>query len=180
MVRRVRGFSVSLVTVLAVGAGALADLPRGLPDFSLRDPAGKVHTRASLAAGGLVLLVTAPTLDSEDDQRAWDVVLRATRPDGALAGLAFVEDLEQSWFPGQAVRAMREEYDPGGVVVVLVDREGSLRRALKVAEGRTVLLAFDANGARRFAHGGRPSKGAARDAWRAAQDDARRRGEVRR
>lgn len=166
--RVVRGFALAFMTLLSLGVVALAERSRTLPDFALRDPAGRLHTRASLASHGLVVLVTAPTLASEDDQRAWDGFLCATRPDAASAQLAFVEDLDQSWFPDRAARAMREEYDPKGVVVVLVDREGALRRALRVDEGRTVLFAFDASGNRRFAHSGEPSEAAARRAWEAA------------
>lgn len=178
-VRVARGLTLSLVTVLAVGVGALADRPRPLPDFALRDPAGRLHTRASLAGGGLVLVVTAPTLASEEAQRAWDALLRGARPEGTRARIAFVEDLEQSWFPDRAVRAMRDEYDPRGPVVVLVDRAGDLRRSLRVARGRTVLLAFDASGRRRFTYGGSPKGSAARRAWAAASvtpaiDDAAR------
>lgn len=166
--RVVRGFALSLVTLLSLGVVALAERSRTLPDFALRDPAGRLHTRASLASHGLVVLITAPTLASEDDQRAWDGFLCATRPEAAGAQLAFVEDLDQSWFPDRAARAMREEYDPKGPVVVLVDREGALRRALHVDEGQTVLFAFDASGNRRFAHSGEPSEAAARRAWEAA------------
>lgn len=67
---------------------------------------------------------------------------------------------------------MRDEYDPDGPIVLLVDREGLMRRALRVDEGRTVLLAFDARGERRFSHAGTPCEQAARRAWSAAEADA--------
>lgn len=166
-----RALVLSLLVGTTMTVGALADHARPLPDFSLRDPAGRLHTRESLASRGLVLVVTAPVLASQDDQRAWDAHLRAARPEDAGARLAFSEDLAQSWFPGRALAAMREAYDPDEEPVLLLDARGRLRRALKVDEGLTVLVAFDAVGSRRYCYSGSPSAAAARRAWAAAGRD---------
>lgn len=162
---------LSLVVTLGLTAAAVAAPPaskgRRLPDFSLPDPAGQVHTRASLARDGVVLVVTAPTLSNEDAQRGWDVQLRAARPQGSRARLAFVEDLDQSWFPDTALEAMQEDYVAGQDPVLLIDRRGALRRALGVKADETVVLVFDARGTLRGAERGDPSKEAARRVWRA-------------
>lgn len=165
---RAVGFLVSL-TLLGVGSALAAG--RRLPDFSLRDPAGRVHTRASLAAEGLILVVTAPTLASEDAQRGWDDHLRAARPAEVRGRVAFLEDLDQSWFPDMAVRAMRETYDPGSDPVLLLDRKGAIRRALGVERGATVLLVYDAAGERCHRDAGAPSAAGARRAWSALLGD---------
>ncbi|MCO5170228.1 MAG: hypothetical protein M9894_28160 [Planctomycetes bacterium] len=130
-----------------------------------------MHTRASLGGGGLILVVTAPTLASEDAQRGWDDHLRATRPADVRGRVAFLEDLDQSWFPDMAVRAMRETYDPGSDPVLLLDRKGAIRRALGVERGATVLFVFDATGERRHRDASDPSAAGARRAWDALQRD---------
>jgi hypothetical protein len=159
---------LGLLLTLTLATGALAGGERRLPAFSLRDPAGATHTRERIAQNGLVLVVTAPTAANEDVQRGWDEALRRARPQRARARLAFLEDLDQSWFPDEAIEAMREEYVAGGEPVLLLDRDGGVRRALGVAVDATVVLAFDAQGTLRHAEPAAPSAAGARRAWAAA------------
>ena len=113
-----------LLVVTATFGAAAAPKPRRLPEFSLRDPVGRLHTRATLARAGVVLVVTAPTLSEEDAQRGWEAQLRKARPPEARPRVAFVEDLDQSWFPDTAVEAMKESYVPGQDPVLLLDKLG--------------------------------------------------------
>lgn len=140
-----------------------------LPDVSLPDPAQREHRLPALSeAGGLVLLVTAPTRDQEEAQRGWADRLEATRPRGARARFALLEDLEQSWFRGTARRALREAHDPVRDPLLLLDETGEARRALGVDAGVTWVLAYDRSGELRFVERGRASVAAAERAWAAA------------
>lgn len=159
------GLFATALCLSAASAGP--SKPRRLPDFSLRDPVGRLHTRATLARDGVVLVVTAPTVSEEDAQRGWDAQLRKARPRAVGPRLVFVEDLDQSWFPDMAVEAMKESYVPGQDPVLLLDRRGSLRRALGVGEGATVVLVFDARGLLVHAERGEPATAAARRVWAA-------------
>lgn len=132
-----------LLAGAAVGGEGFA---RQLPDFQLKDPAGREHTRAELLPKGLVLVVTAPTVDNEEDQRGWDQELRKARPADAEGRLVFVEDLSASWVPELALQGMRREFRDGVEPLVVVDEEGALRRALHVERGATVVLVYDAAG----------------------------------
>lgn len=135
-----------LVLLLAGAAGAGEGFAARLPDFHLKDPAGREHTRAEVLTKGVVLVVTAPTVDNEDDQRGWEEELRKARPAGAEGRLVFVEDLSASWVPGLALQGMRREFRDGVEPLLVVDEEGALRRALRVERGKTVVLVYDARG----------------------------------
>jgi hypothetical protein len=151
--------------LVAIAMTHAQETGRTLPDFRLEDPAGAVHTRADLARGGLVLVVTAPIHKNERAQRGWDDHLGRERPQGTTAKLAFLEDMQQSWFQRVALAAMRHEYVAGNEPVLLLDHDGATRRALQVDVGLTVVLVFDATGALRATERGAPSAEAARRLW---------------
>lgn len=138
-----------------------------LPDFRLEDPAGVVHTRATLASGGLVLVVTAPIITTERAQRGWDEHLGRERPAATAGRLVFLEDLSQSWVKPMVLIAMRREYVPGKEPVLLLDTDGAIRKALGVEKGTTTVFVFDEQGTLRATERGPPSAEAARRAWAA-------------
>ena len=159
-----------LAPLLALAVAHAADRPRlgaRLPDFALRDPAGTQFTSAQLAPKGLVLVVTAPTMDNRDAQRDWSEALQDARPDGAPPPV-FLEDMSASWFPGTALERMREKYRPGGDTLLLIDPEGRVREALNVEKGETVVLAFAPGGRLAFVETADPSPHRAQRLWRLA------------
>ncbi len=157
----------ALVLLLAGAAVADEGFAQRLPDFHLKDPAGREHTRAELLPKGLVLVVTAPTVDNEDDQRGWDEELQKARPAGAEGRLVFVEDLSASWVPGLALQGMKREFRDGVEPLLVVDEEGALRRALHVERGKTVVLVYDAAGKLVHDETGDPAAHRAARSWAA-------------
>jgi len=160
--------AAALVGPAAAAAGDEEYAPE-LPEASLEDPLGTQLSLRELARarGGLVLVVTAPTLANEDAQEGWDEHLRAARPAEDLGRLVFLQDMEPSWFEDTALERMREAYDPDDEPILLIDPEGDVRAALGVEEDETVVLVYD--GAGRFvrAEEGEPSRSRARRLWRA-------------
>lgn len=137
-----------------------------LPAFTLEDPAGKKHERdALLAGGGLVVVVTAPTLACGDAQEAWNEALAAAAP--GEGRWLLLEDMSQSAFPGTALGRMKDEFDPARSPLLLLDPDGALRKSLGVAEDATVVLVYDAKGALTHAQAGEASEGGAKGAWAA-------------
>jgi hypothetical protein len=140
-----------------------------LPDLRLPDPARREHALPRLSGrGGLVLVVTAPTHDQAEAQRGWADRLAAARPAGARVRFALLEDLDQSWFPATARRALRRAHVAGRDPLLLLDETGAARRALGVDAGVTWLLAYDRKGELRFVERGEPSAAGAQRAWEAA------------
>lgn len=114
-----------------------------------------------------MLVVTAPIITCERAQRGWDEHLGRERPAATPGRLAFLEDLSQSWVKAVVLIAMRREYVPGEEPVLLLDRDGALRRALGVEKGATVVFGFDARGLPRAKETGPPTPEAARRLWTA-------------
>ncbi len=133
--------------------------------MSLLDPSGVPHDRAELLRGGLVLLATAPTLDHRAAQEGWGEVLPPGKPRGAQ--LVFLEDMSQSALAFVARGRLESSFDPQGPVLLLLDEDGAVRRALGVDEGASVLFVFAEDGALRHVERGPPSPEAAARAWNA-------------
>lgn len=151
-------------------AGATSSIAGGyaaaLPAFTLEDPAGKKHERdALLADGGLVVVVTAPTLACGEAQEAWNEALAAAAP--GEGRWLLLEDLSQSAFPGTALGRMKDEFDPARSPLLLLDPDGALRKSLGVAEDATVVLVYDEEGALTHAQAGEASESGAEGAWAA-------------
>lgn len=168
-------YPVMLISAVALGAPAIrADDVRfatTLPDFSLADPAGKVWDRDEVLRHGVVLVVTAPTWSQADAQQEWSEHLSRER--GGDPGLVlFIEDMSQSAIESWAESEMESAYEPGSPLIPLLDRDGSLRKAVGVAEDETVILAYDSRGRLRYGSSGEPSGESARRAWSALDRDA--------
>jgi len=138
-----------------------------LPEFVLADPDGERHASSGLLKGGLVLVVTAPTLHAEKAQRGWGDLLPAARPKGK-GHLVFLEDMTASSFKGRAKKEMHKEFREGVAPLLLLDEDGHVRTALGVPKGETWILAFADGGQRRLVEKGAPSAAAARRLWVAA------------
>ncbi len=152
----------------AVAAGSATgetdDFAPQLPLFALKDPHDNRHERDQLLEhGGLLVVVTAPTVDDGRAQEAWNAALAATAP--ANARWVFLEDLSQSEFKRAATDRMAEEFDPDRAPLLLVDTDGAVRRGMEVDEGQTVVLVYDQAGNLVFAETGQPSQERARRAW---------------
>ena len=138
-----------------------------LPEFTLDDPHGTQHASADLAKHGLVLLISAPTLDNADAQSDWADALLAERPEGTSVRFVLLQDMSVSWFEDTALERMREEDDPEAPPVLLIDVDGEVRRTLGVEEEATVVLVFDAQGklVKRVAESASPER--AQEIWAA-------------
>jgi len=150
--------------------GSIAGFAQALPDFTLDDPNGKPVTREALAKDGLVLVVTAPILANQAAQEGWAKALVEARG-ASKASFAFLQDMQPSSFKGTALSHMRSRYAPERGPILLIDEEGALRRELKVAEERTVVLAYDAGGRLVYAEEGQASSDRATKAWKLASGE---------
>jgi len=133
------------------------------PPFTLTDPRGRTFTEEALRGRSVVLVVTAPTLDQGDAQEAWSRCLDALEWPADGPFYAFLEDFSQSWFQDLALGQLRARYDPPPWF--LLDRDGSLRRALGVPEGTTLVLIYDARGLLVAVERGAPTPARARALW---------------
>lgn len=148
----------------AYDPGETDDFAPQLPLFALKDPHDNQHERDQLLEhGGLLVVVTAPTVDDGRAQEAWNAALAATAP--ANARWVFLEDLSQSDYKRAATNRMAEEFDPDRAPLLLVDTDGAVRRGMEVDEGQTVVLVYDQAGNLVFAETGEPSQERARRAW---------------
>ena len=145
----------------------LGNFTRILPDSKLPEANAGVRSLAALAKeGGIVLVVTAPTRKNGDAQQGWSEQLMATHP-GGKARLVFVEDFGPSWFPDTALTRIREEANPAHDPVMLIDKDGKVRKALAAPEDATVVLVYRTNLSLALVIDGKPSRSAAETAWRA-------------
>ncbi len=136
-----------------------------LPNFSLKDPAGKRQTKSEIAKNGLVMVVTAPILSNKDAQEGWSKFLTPAK--GERKGhIVFVEDMKPSSFKGKAMSSMKKDYKPGKDPILLVDQQGSLRKKLKVKEKKTVVLVYNKEGKLVASEEGPPSAEAATALWK--------------
>jgi len=147
------------------GGIAQSEYAQSLPSFNLQDPFGKRISDDEVSPHGVILVVSAPTARNEDEQRGWGRVLKLSRKDGPK--LVFLQDLTAARFEELARTRMKQEYQPGTEPYVLLDEDGRVRQSLGVAEGDTVVLAYDKS--RRLVHveQGSPSQERAVAIWRA-------------
>ena len=116
-----------------------------LPEFSLSDPADRVHTQRSLLERGAIVIVSIPNVKHGSVQSRYAKHLMQALPEDGPR-LVIVEDLSQSNVRGMALRSMKSKYKPGTSTLLLLDHEGSLRRALWVPRDETAVLVFDRKG----------------------------------
>lgn len=136
-----------------------------LPDFSLKDPAGKKQTKSAVAKKGVLVVVTAPILSNKDEQEGWSKYLTETKK-GHEGHIVFLEDMNPSSFKGKALNAMKKDYEPGKDPILLVDQKGSLRKKLKVPEKKTVVLAYNKEGKLVASEEGKPNAESAAELWK--------------
>ncbi len=146
-------------------ASASTAFAQKLPSFSLKDLGGKTFTDKSLTKKGLVLVVTAPILKNKGAQEGWDNYLSKARS-GSKAKWVYLEDLQPSSFKGAAMKGMKKDFKSGNEPILLVDKEGKLRRTLGVDEKKTVVLVYDHNGKLVHSETGKPSAKAAEAIWK--------------
>lgn len=136
-----------------------------LPNFSLKDPAGKRQTKSEISKNGLIMVVTAPILSNKDAQEGWSKFLGPAK--GERKGhIVFVEDMKPSSFKGKAMSSMKKDYKPGKDPILLVDQQGSLRSKLKVKEKKTVVLVYNKDGKLVASEEGKPSAELASELWK--------------
>jgi hypothetical protein len=139
---------------------------RDLPEFSLKDPRGKIFTRKDILKDGAVLVVTAPILSNKSDQEDWAKHLKAAKH-GNKGRLVFLEDMSPSSFKKTALSGMRKQSEAGEEPLLLIDPEGGLRKKLGVERKDTVALAYDRKGRLVHEERGTPSRGRASRIWEA-------------
>jgi hypothetical protein len=152
------------ILLTAVSASAKA-----VPDMTLPDPRGGRHNLKALAgAGGLVLVISDPTLEDRSAQEAWSKFLADTR--GANRGtFVMVEDMGEAFFKSIALHEMKEDWRPGDVPLLLVDNENTLNVALGVHSEETVVFAYGKTGTLVQRYAGTPSESQARAIWKSIQ-----------
>lgn len=156
-----------IIFVLTVSAeekkagGKYADT---LPEFSLKDAAGKEHSSKALAQNGLVLVVTAPIKSNKNVQRGWSQQLREAKG-SKEAKWAFLEDMTPSNFKKIALRRMKKAYKPGHEPILLIDSNGDIRQKLGVKPKETVVLVYDQNQKLIASETGAPTAAAAQKIW---------------
>jgi len=170
-----RRFSFSLLWALGIfylssavyaeeGASSIKNFAKTLPAFSLKDPNGKTFSAKTLSKKGLVLVVTAPIMSNEGDQKGWDEQLRQAKH-GCSGRLVFLQDMTPSSFKDTAIDAMKKDYRPGVEPLLLIDQSGKVRASLKVGEKATVVLVYNSSRRLVYAETGPPSASAAQKAW---------------
>ena len=136
-----------------------------VPDISLPDPRGWKHNLQALArAGGLVLVISAPTLEDRSAQEAWSKLLSDTKgPDNGT--FVMVEDMRDAFIKSIALHDMKEDWKPGDVPLLLVDNTGTLYSVLGVRSEETVVFVYDTAGKRIERYAGVPSRAQAEAIW---------------
>ncbi len=135
-----------------------------LPDFSLADPQGGVHSSAELKTKGLVLLVTAPTLHEKDAQEGWVKFLTAAKGNSPALWV-MIEDMSASDFKGIARNDMKKDWKPGDTPLLLIDETGKTREAFGMARDSTKVFVYDKKGNLLYSEAGSPTAALAKTVW---------------
>ncbi len=89
---------------------------------------------------------------------------------GSKAKLVYLEDMQASFFKGEAMRRMKKDYEFGKEPILLLDNSGKIRRALKVPKKKTVVLVYDGDGKLVYSEMNKPSAQAAETIWKKVKD----------
>lgn len=138
--------AVWLSLLISSAPSASEPWAQALPTFRLLDPLDRVFTHEQLIVRGAVVVVTAPTHSQGDAQKAWSLALHSLPVEDKGPALVMLEDMSQSWFRPLVMEAMKSAYHPSSRVLLLLDEGGVTRKALGVAEARTVAFAFGPGG----------------------------------
>jgi hypothetical protein len=143
----------------------VAPAGKDLPEFSLKDPAGKVFTKKDILKNGAVFVVTAPILSNKKEQEDWTKYLIGTKHTGK-GRLILLEDMSPSSFKGTALSEMKKQSDPGKDPLLLIDPKGEMRKKLGVEQKETNVLVYDKEGRRVHEERGKPSQESASRIWK--------------
>ena len=146
----------------------VAPAGKELPEFSLKDPRGRVFTKKDVLKNGAIFIVTAPILSNKKEQEDWTKYLTETKQSGK-GRLILLEDMSPSSFQKTALREMKKESDPNQDPLLLIDPKGELRKKLGVEQKDTVVLVYDKEGKRVHAERGKPSKESASQIWKSLE-----------
>ncbi len=112
-----------------------------------------------------MLVVTAPILKNKSAQEGWDKYLLKAKA-GSKAKLVLLEDMQPSFFKGKAIREMKKDYKFGKEPILLLDKNGEIRQALKVPEKKTVILVYNGSGKLVYSVTDKPSAEVAETIWK--------------
>lgn len=143
----------------------VAPAGKELPEFSLKDPRGRVVTKKDIVKNGAVFIVTAPILSNKTEQEDWTKYLLGTKQKNK-GRLILLEDMSPSSFQKTALREMKKESDPNQDPLLLIDPKGELRKKLGVEEKDTVVLVYDKDGKCVYAEREKPSQEGASRIWK--------------
>jgi len=116
-----------------------------IPEFRLKDPAGREHTHRDLLAGNTVVMISIPNAKHGENQERWMALLEKALP-GSSPQIVIVQDLSQSNVVQEATAEMKQRYQPGQRPLLLVDETGDVRRAFGVPQDETTVLVCDRKG----------------------------------
>ena len=121
-----------------------------LPDFKLKDPRGGVHTRAEFLGKKIVIVMSVPTKEQGGAQKGWVEGIQEQNSGSEDYSLILVEDMTQSGNRELVMDALKRNWIPGNLPLILVDDTGSFRHSLELKSGLltnlTALLVYDERG----------------------------------
>lgn len=138
--------------------------PKTLPNFTLADPQGGIHSSTTLVKNGAVIVVTAPTLHDKGAQEGWNKYLNAAKG-SCKASFIFIEDMTASLFKGTAKSEMHKSWKTGDIPILLIDNSGNTRKAFGVARDGTKVFVYDKGGKYVYSYSGSPSAASAKTIW---------------
>jgi hypothetical protein len=141
---------------------------KDLPNFSLKDPRGKIFTKKNILTSGVIFVVTAPILSDKKEQEDWAKYLKAARHKGK-ARLIFLQDMGPSSFKGMALDEMKKLSAPGIDPLLLIDPKGDMRKKLGVKEEATVVLVYNKKGKLVHRERGKPTQKGAAQIWKSLE-----------
>ena len=147
---------------ITIKKGDVKSGPR-IPEFSLKDPLGKVHTSAEVVKNGAVFVVTAPTLSNSSAQKGWSKYLVEGMVSGAK--LVFLEDMEPSDFKETALNDMKKDFVENKPPLLLIDNNGKLREEMGADRNKTEIFVFNGEGLLIYKDNSSPSEEAAKIIW---------------
>jgi hypothetical protein len=166
MIKKTAPLLFAMIAFVTMAQGAdKGSFAAQLPGFSLKDPAGKTFTDKDFG-DGVVVVVTAPILKNQKSQEGWDDDLLKAKPGSSKVKLMFLEDLSASFFKGKALKGMKKDYEPGKEPILLIDKNGKVRKSFKVPSKLTVVLVYDKSGELVYSETGKPSAQDARKIWK--------------
>lgn len=156
---------VGVVVLIVAGVLAHADGAGGsMPNFSLKDPQGGVHSSGTFKQKPTVIIVTAPIEHDSSAQKAWSNALENAKPAGT--NLVMIENVAaQKMFKGMALKEMKKSWAPGQPLLLLEDMSGSVCAAFGVPKKSTWVFAYKKGGELVYTFKGGASAAEAKNIW---------------